>query len=146
MSCKLQTDGVSCFASPQYTREVTKTHELPSGRLVKKGQTMVMSAYVQGHKEKYFERPDEFDPRRWEVRDADGALSTLKPSEGQYIPFGFGSRTCIGFRFAEWEMAIMLSYVCRAFKFERAGQSTDFKTHITINPARPIKLSVRKRA
>jgi hypothetical protein len=31
----------------QYTREVTKSHELPSGRYVKKGQTVVMSAYVQ---------------------------------------------------------------------------------------------------
>jgi cytochrome P450 len=49
----------------------------------------------------HFDRPDEFDPSRWEAVEADGSITTVKPPEGHYIPFGFGSRTCIGFRFAE---------------------------------------------
>jgi hypothetical protein len=42
-------------------------------------------------------------------------------------------------------MSIMLAYVCRSFIFERIGDPIDFKTHITINPVKPVKLRVRRR-
>ena len=56
--------------------------------------------------EKYFPRPEEFIPERW-ARDK--PMGPIHPFAA--LPFGAGTRMCIGRRIAEQEMYIFLSRV-----------------------------------
>lgn len=65
---------------------------------------MVFQHYVISNMEKYFPRCHEFLPERWlredEVRHGFASL-----------PFGYGRRMCLGRRFAELEIIIVISKV-----------------------------------
>lgn len=73
---------------------------------------------VVSNLQQYFPEPDRFVPERWlkrgELKEHSGC-----PHAGQKIhpyvslPFGYGRRTCIGRRFAECELQILLSKVRR---------------------------------
>lgn len=56
---------------------------------------------------KYFPRPMEYIPERW-VRGSLEYSLYKKLHEFTYMPFGYGVRACIGQRFAEMELQILL--------------------------------------
>jgi cytochrome P450 len=61
-----------------------------------------------------FPEPDRFRPERF-APDAKGALP-----KGAYIPFGGGSRTCIGMRFGQSEVRTIAAEIVRRFRLELA--------------------------
>lgn len=61
--------------------------------------------------EKYFKQPLKYIPERWLKSEVDSELSAKFTNPFAYLPFGFGPRMCIGRRFAELEMEIVLSKV-----------------------------------
>ncbi|XP_029174794.1 probable cytochrome P450 49a1 isoform X1 [Nylanderia fulva] len=91
---------------------------------VPKGVHVVFQHYVISNLEKYFPRCHEFLPERWlredEVRHGFASL-----------PFGYGRRMCLGRRFAELEMIIVISKVrnktsnCR--RYAKSPQSIEKK-------------------
>lgn len=69
---------------------------------------MIFPHYVLSNKEEYFPEPYKFIPERW--------MKNVKESQKEIhrfvsLPFGYGRRTCLGRRFAEAEMAILISKV-----------------------------------
>lgn len=56
----------------------------------------------------YFPDPYKFEPERW-LRNGDlsDIQSANKSHPFAYLPFGFGARSCIGKRIAEFEMQIL---------------------------------------
>lgn len=57
--------------------------------------------------EKYFRDGQTFKPERW-LRASDGQPEGEKSvNPFAFLPFGFGSRMCVGRRFAETEMQII---------------------------------------
>lgn len=72
------------------TREVTEDVDL-GGHHLAAGTTIAFSPYLLHRDATVFERPDDFDPDRWE---------TTKPPRGAFVPFGEGARKCVGERFA----------------------------------------------
>lgn len=69
-----------------------------------------MGAIVMYQDDSYFPRGKEFLPERW-MRDdpKTAALKNKELSPFVYLPFGFGPRTCIGKRFAELEIQILMT-------------------------------------
>ena len=65
-------------------------------------------AVIQRRPELYTE-PDRFLPGRWE---------TLRPSPYEYLPFGAGSRRCLGATFALMELRLAVAYIAQHFRLQ----------------------------
>ncbi|KAK7087091.1 hypothetical protein SK128_010964, partial [Halocaridina rubra] len=75
-----------------------------SGYRIPKGFNVFALTKYAGMMEEFFPEPNEFLPERWIREHASGSL---KPYS--CVPFGFGPRMCIGRRFAEQEMYVILA-------------------------------------
>ena len=85
-------------------------------------------------------QPDAFRPERWEP----AARATLPA--GAYIPFGGGSRTCIGMRFGRLEVLEIASRVLRQYRLElQPGWSLRAKQTPTLGPAAGMPVRTRLR-
>lgn len=91
---------------PLNNRTATKTTTLPTGggpnghspKLVRKGELVVFSQYVNSRRRNIFgPDADEFHPERWE----EGGLSGIGWA---YFPFSGGPRQCLGEDFALMEI------------------------------------------
>lgn len=58
----------------------------------------------------YFPQPEQFIPERW-TKATQGCPVNSKIHHFASLPFGYGRRTCLGRRFAEIELKILLSKV-----------------------------------
>jgi cytochrome P450 len=64
--------------------------------------------------------------------------------KGQYVPFGGGSRTCIGMRFGEAEIAIFIRRILARFRFELdPAYELVIRTAPTISPRKGMPMTVR---
>jgi cytochrome P450 family 110 len=66
------------------------------------GTIVIGSIYLTHHREDIYPEPDRFKPERFLERQ-------FSPFE--YLPFGGGSRRCIGMAFAQFEMKVVLSRI-----------------------------------
>jgi cytochrome P450 len=91
--------------------------------------------------ESQFKQSDKFIPERWLKNNNDPQCPKAKDAHPfSYLPFGFGSRMCIGRRFAELEIEVLISRLVREFKIEWHHEELKFKS-ITINmPDGAVKL------
>ena len=85
--------------------DVLGGHELPAGTIV------WISPWVMQRDPKWFDRPAEFLPERWQ-----GDLHRRLP-KGVFVPFGSGSRRCLGNTFATYEVALTLATFVRRWRF-----------------------------
>jgi cytochrome P450 len=76
---------------------------------VPKGYRVVAAASTIHRDPRFFERPHEFQPDRFLER---------KPDTYTWIPFGGGTRRCIGAAFAHMEMDVVLRTLLREFVLE----------------------------
>jgi cytochrome P450 len=82
------------------------------GYPVAKGTILVLSQWVVHRDPRFFERPDAFEPERWE----DGLAKRLP--RFAYFPFGGGPRQCIGNSFALMEAHLLLATIAQRFRLE----------------------------
>jgi len=75
---------------------------------VPKGMVVLVSIALMHEDPKLFPNPDRFDPSRF---------VDAKPDLYQWIPFGGGTRRCIGAAFANMEMTVTLRTLLREFEF-----------------------------
>ncbi|KAI8949914.1 cytochrome P450 [Xylaria longipes] len=71
---------------------------------------------------------DEFRPERWLINDED----KLAAMNRQWIPFGVGSRTCIGRHISTLEISKLIPRIVREFDFELTDENAE-KSWITRN-------------
>ena len=83
-------------AAPRMSIAPSELHgmEIPAGRLV------LYSPYVTGRMPELWPDPERFDPTRW-------APGAPEPVPYSFVPFGGGSRRCIGFALATLELQVM---------------------------------------
>src|SRR5262249_27673878 len=80
------------------------------GYVIPKNNVMLICPYVAHRDPRYFEDPDAFRPERF----ADGLESRLPNCA--YLPFGAGTRMCIGESFALMEATLILATVAQRYR------------------------------
>ncbi|KZL68265.1 cytochrome p450 [Colletotrichum incanum] len=77
------------------------------GHWIPGGTTVGTQAWTMHRKPEIFPRPEVFHPERWN--------QPTKAMKDAFMPFGGGSRVCIGLRLARMEMRLAVAHFFRAF-------------------------------
>lgn len=124
--------------APALVRMATQD-EIIDGQPIKKGTLIVVSIYVVHRHRAMWDDPDRFDPDRFLPERESARL------RGQYMPFGYGQRSCIGMPFAMVEGVSMLAAFVRAARFDWDGRHLpEPLSQITLNPkgGMPLQLTM----
>ncbi|KAJ7340057.1 hypothetical protein OS493_002780 [Desmophyllum pertusum] len=76
-----------------------------------------------GRDEKVFEDAEAFKPERW-LRRKDVTLTEAAEAFSS-IPFGFGTRMCLGRRIAELELHLLLARIVQQFEISYSPDAED---------------------
>lgn len=73
--------------------------------VIPRGARVVIAPWISHRSSRFFSEPEEFRPERW--------LDDTEPDvpRGVFVPFGLGSRICVGERFARLTATILLSEI-----------------------------------
>lgn len=77
-----------------------------AGYQVPKGIQVVFPTIVTGNMEEFVSDPGTFKPERWLKASQGGSNDRLHPFAS--LPYGYGARMCLGRRFADLEMQVLL--------------------------------------
>ncbi|XP_068697552.1 cholesterol 24-hydroxylase-like [Montipora foliosa] len=110
------------------------------GYKIPDGVAVWLNTYVSSHLPDYWEKPDEFNPYRFDDEEL------LKRSHYTYFPFSLGPRNCIGQNFALIEAKVILSRFLQTFKFSLVpGQSRKVRRSVTVRPEDGVMCTLTKR-
>jgi cytochrome P450 len=110
------------------------------GYTIPAGTTIFMSPWVMHHDERFYERPERFEPERW-VGERAAALPKMA-----YFPFGGGPRICIGNTFAMMESVLLLTTIVQGWSLRLvADHPIKLSPVLTLRPRYGIKVVVSKR-
>ncbi len=123
---------------PMYLRDAAVATKF-RGRKVDKGAMVIVSPWHLHRHELLWERPDEFDPTRWQTENG----CTRK--RDAFIPFSAGPRVCPGAGFGRIEGVLMISMFIRAFRFELTDQVPVPVAHLTVRSKAGIHLLLTPR-
>lgn len=104
------------------------------GTLVSSGTKIVVSSFAIHRDKDIFEDPESFKPERW--------LEDQKLSKGEYFPFLFGKRQCIGKEFGLMEMRIALVKISKKFNIELVNEKVSYVGGMSFRPDHPIIINV----
>ncbi|XP_061391253.1 cytochrome P450 CYP12A2 [Musca vetustissima] len=118
-----------------------------SGYRVPKGTLVSMNSVILIKDDQHYPRAGEYLPERWLRESKDNSEKStecphaLKASTPfNYLPFGFGSRSCIGRRIAEMEMELGIARLIRNFHVEFNNSTENaFKSYLINVPNIPLK-------
>jgi cytochrome P450 len=102
------------------------------------GVPVEYSSWVSHHLPDVWEDPFVFRPERFvgEARD--------RIPKGAYVPFGGGSRTCIGMRFGQAEIGVIATKILSRFRLEvDPGYTMSVRQMPTIGPRHGLPVTVR---
>ena len=101
------------------------------------GAPVLYSSWVSHHLPDVWEAPFAFRPERFAPeRKAQLVL-------GQYVPFGAGSRTCIGMRFGQLEIRAIVSAIVAGFELRlQSGYRLRVRQQPTIGPAEGMPMRI----
>ncbi|XP_069948773.1 probable cytochrome P450 49a1 isoform X1 [Cherax quadricarinatus] len=110
------------------------------GYVVPKGWMGTTLNMLMGWDEALFPRAKEFIPERW-LRHK--PLGPIHPYAS--LPFGTGTRMCIGRRIAEQEMYTFLARVMHRFNVDYKYEDIDLVSKLVYMPSKPLKFSFTER-
>jgi cytochrome P450 len=104
------------------------------------GSMIFMSPYATQRDSRYWEKPTEFRPSRW---DDD---QTTRPKFAFY-PFAAGTRNCIGEHFAMMEGVLLLATLAQSWKMNLVpGQTVSAWPQVTLRPQHSMYFKLSQRA
>jgi cytochrome P450 len=98
-------------------------------------------SWASHHLPDVFPEPERFRPERF---SAEGKAAMPK---GAYVPFGGGSRTCIGMRFGQLEIKAIATAILRRYRVELTDPNTpvSIRQMPTLSPRGGLPVVVRER-
>ena len=110
------------------------------GYFVPAGSEVAIWIYMAHHDPRWFPRPEAFEPARFTDRES---LQTMKNA---YLPFGLGSRTCIGKTFATIEAVLILATVAQRYRLSLVpNHPITLKPRVTLTPKFGMKMIAHTR-
>ena len=105
------------------------------------GAPVNYSSWVTHRLPEVWEDPEAFRPERF-APDARTALP-----KGAYVPFGGGSRQCLGMRFGQLEIKAIAARILREHRLELApGHRLEIRQTPTLGPRGGMPMRVRVRS
>ncbi|XP_060529813.1 probable cytochrome P450 49a1 [Cylas formicarius] len=124
-----------------------------AGYHVPKGTHIIFPHLVVSNIEEYFSDPEKYIPERWLKGETAKAHASEKCAIYRQqkihpfvsLPFGYGRRSCLGRRFAETELNILLAKIFRKYKVEYHYGPLTYKITPTYVPEQPLKFKLTER-
>ncbi|KAL2826445.1 cytochrome P450 [Aspergillus cavernicola] len=113
-----------------------------SGHYFPEGTVVGVNAWVSHNDETVFPDAKTFRPERWIEAETDPAR--LKIMNELYMPFGLGSRTCLGKHISILEMSKLIPRILREFDFSTGMQKWDTSNYWFVKPTN-FEAKVRRR-
>jgi len=112
-----------------------------AGYLLQRGTQVLVSPWVLHRHPGWFSDPGCFKPKRWLSENDRGML----PSQA-FIPFGGGSRKCVGRNFAMLEIVMILATMISRYRVRRVdGGDLSFVPTATLRPRERVVLELQSR-
>ncbi|XP_020805493.1 probable cytochrome P450 301a1, mitochondrial [Drosophila serrata] len=112
------------------------------GYQVPKGVQAVFPTIVTGNMEEYVTDAATFRPERWLKPQHGGVPGKLHPFAS--LPYGYGARMCLGRRFADLEMQILLAKLLRNYKLEYNHKPLDYAVTFMYAPDGPLRFKMTR--
>ncbi len=111
-----------------------------AGVRVPAGTYVIYCSWASHRLPEVFPDPEVFAPERF-TPERKAALP-----KGAYVPFGGGSRTCIGMRFGQMEIRAVTTLLLQRFRLELApGRTMSVRQMPTLSPRGGLEMVVRER-
>ncbi|XP_018568722.1 probable cytochrome P450 301a1, mitochondrial [Anoplophora glabripennis] len=111
------------------------------GYKVPKGVQVVFPTLVTGSMGEYVSEADKFIPERWTKTESENYK--LHPFAS--LPYGYGARMCLGRRFADLEMQVLLAKLIRSYRLEYHHEPLDYKVTFMYAPDGELRFKMIKR-
>jgi cytochrome P450 len=108
------------------------------GNNLKPGHTVIVNIYGAHRNPKYWDKPNDFIPERFDTFQIKGDNRFV------YLPFGGGPRICIGNNFAMLEMQIINALWARYVEMELISQYVEPDPQITLKPKGGVIVKLKK--
>ena len=130
-----------------FLARVTEQDLLLSGYKIPSGTHIMILNHAMSLSEQYFEDPLSFTPERWLRESKNPSESGRNINAFASLPFGFGTRMCIGRRVTELEQYLLLTRLIQNYQLlDATGETVEKTTHgLVIIPDRPVRVQFLKR-
>ncbi|RDW74284.1 cytochrome P450 [Aspergillus mulundensis] len=115
-----------------------------AGRFFPAGAVVGVNAWVAHYDEDVFEDPHVFRPERWIEAECGLDAEKARVMNEMYMPFGLGSRTCLGKHISILEMSKLIPRILREFEFTAERREWKTENHWFVKPV-DFEVRVRRR-
>ncbi|MBW8749441.1 MAG: cytochrome P450 [Acidobacteria bacterium] len=104
------------------------------------GSMITMSSYATQRDSRFWQKPEAFDPERWQPSRQQG-----RP-QFAFFPFGAASRSCMGEHFAIMQGVLALATLAQQWNpVLREDQNVELRPQITLRPKESIRFTLQRR-
>lgn len=106
---------------------------------IKGGNRIIFSPYLLHRHPDFWENPEVFDPHRFDKE------AEIKQHSFAYLPFGGGSRICVGNHFAMMEAVFIAAMVTQRFKVVLPSNDIEPQISLTTRPKGGVPFTLERR-
>lgn len=123
--------------APFLTR-ILPQNTLVGGYDIPAGTLMLFSIYTTGRDSTYFKDAEKFWPDRW-LRE-----NSTTNMQQACIPFGFGARSCIGKKIADYQLQTTIAKIIKNYNLDVENDEVEMILKMVAVPSQPIRLKLTK--